>query len=48
MGKLRQWFRNWFDRQVEKSMQRQADRLFLKGKKDDTIRRESRITKTNS
>tara|TARA_B100002019_G_scaffold248051_1_gene226810 strand:+ start:844 stop:957 length:114 start_codon:yes stop_codon:yes gene_type:complete len=37
MGKLRQWFRDWFDRQVEKSMQRQADKLFLKGKNDDTI-----------
>jgi heme O synthase-like polyprenyltransferase len=33
MGKLRQWFRNWFDRQIEQSMQRQANRLFLKGKK---------------
>ena len=29
MGKLRQWFRNWFDRQIEKSFQRQADKLFL-------------------
>ena len=33
MGKLRQWLRRWFDRQIEQSMQRQADRLFLKGKK---------------
>ena len=33
MGKLRQWFRKWFDRQIEKSFQRQADRLFMKGKK---------------
>ena len=32
MGKLRQWFRNWFDRQLEKSLQRQADQMFLKGK----------------
>ena len=32
MGKLRQWFRNWLDRQVERSMQRQADRLFMKHK----------------
>jgi len=33
MGKLRQWFRMWFDSQVEKSMQRKADRMFLKGRK---------------
>ena len=31
MGKLRQWFRKWFDRQVEKSFQRQANKLFEKG-----------------
>lgn len=31
MGKLRQWFRRWFDKQVEQSFQRQADKLFLKG-----------------
>ncbi len=38
MGKLRQWFRKWFDRQVEKSFQRQANRLFEKGRKyDDSI-----------
>ena len=30
MGKLRQWFRKWFDRQVEKSFQRQANKLFEK------------------
>ena len=30
MGKLRQWFRRWFDKQLEKSFQRQADKLFLK------------------
>jgi len=30
MGKLRQWFRKWLDRQVERSMQRQADKLFMK------------------
>ncbi len=35
MGKLRQWFRKWFDRQVEKSFQRQANRLFEKGRKYD-------------
>ena len=34
MGKLRQWFRIWFDRQLEKSLQRQADKMFLKGKKE--------------
>ena len=38
MGKLIQWYINWFDRKVEKSMQRKSDILFLKGKKDDTIR----------
>jgi len=32
MGKLRKWFRDWFDKQVEKSMQRQANKLFLKNK----------------
>tara|TARA_Y100000401_G_scaffold20185_1_gene13470 strand:+ start:1579 stop:1695 length:117 start_codon:yes stop_codon:yes gene_type:complete len=32
MGKLRQWFRKWFDRQIEKSFQRQADKLFEQGK----------------
>ena len=35
MGKLRQWFRKWFDRQVEKSMQRQANKLFERGRKND-------------
>jgi hypothetical protein len=30
MGKLRKIFRNWFDKQIEKSFQRQADKLFLK------------------
>ena len=33
MGKFRQWFRTWFDRQVEKSMQRQANKMFMKGQK---------------
>jgi heme O synthase-like polyprenyltransferase len=32
MGKLRQWFRMWFDRQIEKSMQRQANRMFDKSR----------------
>ena len=35
MGKLRQWFRKWFDRQVEKSIQRQANKLFERGRKND-------------
>ena len=35
MGKIRQWFRKWFDRQLEKSFQRQADRLFNKYQKKD-------------
>jgi hypothetical protein len=33
VGKLRQWFRNWFDNQVEKSWQRKANRMFEKGRK---------------
>tara|TARA_B100002019_G_scaffold165115_1_gene142636 strand:- start:492 stop:593 length:102 start_codon:yes stop_codon:yes gene_type:complete len=33
MGKLRQWFYKWFDKQVEKSFQRQANKLFERGKK---------------
>ena len=37
MGKLRQWLRNWFDRQVEKSMQRQANKLFERGRKNDRV-----------
>jgi len=32
MGKLRQWFRKWLDKQVEKSLQRQADRLFFENR----------------
>jgi len=32
MGKFRQWLRNWFDHQLEKSLQRTADRLSYKGK----------------
>jgi hypothetical protein len=32
MGKIRKWLRNWFDRQIEKSLQRQANRLFDKAK----------------
>ena len=35
MGKLRQWFRKWFDSQVEKSFQRQANKLFERGRKND-------------
>jgi len=30
MGKLRQWFRNIFDKMIEKSFQRQANKLFMK------------------
>ncbi len=33
MGKLRQWFYIWLDRQIEKYFQRQADRLFNKYKR---------------
>ena len=32
MGKIRQWFRNWFDKAIERSFQRQADKLFMKHK----------------
>ena len=34
MGKLRKWLRDWFDKQIEKSMQRQANKLFLKKNKN--------------
>ena len=37
MGKLRQWFFRWFDKQIEKSFQRQADKQFLRGRKNDSI-----------
>ena len=30
MGKLRQWFRKWFDIQIEKSFQRKANKMFMK------------------
>ena len=36
MNKLRQWFRKWFDRQIEKSMQRHPIN-YLKGKKNDRV-----------
>ena len=32
MGKLRQLFFRWLDRQIEKSMQRQSNKLFMKHK----------------
>ena len=34
MGKLRQWFRNWFDKQIEKSFQRKANKEFEKGRRN--------------
>jgi hypothetical protein len=38
MGKLRQWFFRWFDYQLERSLQRKADKLFQEGRKrNDTI-----------
>lgn len=33
MGKLRQWFYSWFDKQVEKSFQRQANKQFRNASK---------------
>ena len=39
MGKLRQWFRKWFDRQVEKSFQRQANKLLEKARQHDSIQK---------
>ena len=30
MGKIRQWLRRWFDRQIELSFQRKADKMFKK------------------
>jgi len=35
MGKLRQWFSKLVDKLVEKSFQRQADRMFLKSRRDN-------------
>jgi hypothetical protein len=35
MGKLRQMLRKWFDRQIEKSIQRNADKQFFAGKKNN-------------
>jgi hypothetical protein len=32
MGKIRQWFRVWFDKAIERSMQRTATKLFDKSK----------------
>lgn len=32
MGKIRQWFFKWLDKQIEMSMQRQANRQFEKNK----------------
>jgi len=32
MGKLRKWIRKHIDRMIEKSFQRQADKLFMKHK----------------
>jgi hypothetical protein len=32
MGKLRQWFRTWLDTQIEKSLQRRADKLFFENR----------------
>ena len=32
MGKLRQWFRNWLDRQIEKSLQSHANKIHGKKK----------------
>lgn len=30
MGKIRQWIARWFDYHLERSLQRQADKLFMK------------------
>lgn len=35
MGKIRKWFQRKIDKMIEKSFQRQADRLFLKYWKND-------------
>lgn len=32
MGKIRQIIRKWIDRMVEKSLQRQSDKMFMKHK----------------
>lgn len=33
MNKIKRWFSNWFNKQVEKSFQRKADRMFRKAQK---------------
>lgn len=37
MGKIRQWIARWFDYHLERSLQRQANKMFQEGRKDDTI-----------
>jgi hypothetical protein len=34
MGKLRQWFRLWLDRQIELSLQRQANKMHQRTRDD--------------
>ena len=40
MGKIRQWFRSWFDQALERSMQRQANKYNIQYKNGNyTIKR---------
>jgi len=49
MGKLRKWFREWFDAQVEKSWQRKANKMFAKHSVEYRDgERNSRKTKTKT
>jgi len=38
MGKLRQMLRKWFDRQIEKSIQRNADKQFFAAAKKNNVK----------
>ena len=38
MGKLRKIFRKWFDRQIEKSIQRNADKQFFAAAKKNNVK----------
>jgi hypothetical protein len=35
MGKLRQWLARWFDYHLEKSLQRQADKIWRESRDND-------------
>ena len=35
MGKIRQWLRDWFDKAIERSIQRQANKQFAEGQNNN-------------